>query len=376
LGKVKISPSAGASLNNFKKGVIMAKKNLIAAIALFFCGAQSIGAQMPDQGTAVSPSAKEQAALEALKGKVTGEIVWSTSRVSGKHDLFIMNADATNPRPLTKGGNVDWFPRFSASGSQVIFTRSKVGWVSEMDAEYNDKWDIYTINVDGTNEKKVAEDAAWATFRPDEKTIVFSRRSKVFTKNLETAAEEMVFDAEATFSKKGVIAQEPNISPNGKCLALTLRGTMRETGIWNIDKKEWYKTGGGCQSDWFPSGKRVLRMNEGQGNGGTEVLAFDLDDNGKPIDKIEGLSINKKWRFMDLPGRRSHEYFPKIDQSGQWLVWCATQIGHEHDLADYEVYIWDINTDKEKGPVRLTFHTGNDRWPDIHTGNIGAQKSQ
>jgi hypothetical protein len=45
-------------------------------------------------------------------------------------------------------------------------------------------------------------------------------------------------------------------------------------------------------------------------------------------------------------------------------------VGHEHDLADYEVYIWDINTDKEKGPVRITFHTGNDRWPDIHIGNV------
>jgi len=51
--------------------------------------------------------------------------------------------------------------------------------------------------------------------------------------------------------------------------------------------------------------------------------------------------------------------------SGAPLRWV-----HEHDLADYEVYIWDINTDKEKGPVRITFHTGNDRWPDIHIGNV------
>jgi hypothetical protein len=347
----------------------MTRKMVCLAMAVVV-GIALVNAQMPDVGTGVSPSQKEQQALSALKGKITGEIVWSTSRASGKHDLWIMNADGTNQRPLTKGGNVDWFPRFSPSGAKVVFTRSKVGWVNEMDAEYNDKWDVYTIAADGTDEKKAAEDATWATWRPDEKTILFSRRSKVFTKNLETGAEDMVFDVEAVFNKKGVIAQEPNMSPNGKCLALTLRGTMRETGIWNFDKKEWYKTGGGCQSDWFPSGKRVLRMNEGQGNGGTEVLAFDLDDNGKPIENIGGLSLNPKWRFMDLPGRRSHEYFPKMDQTGQWLVWCATQVGHEHDLADYEVYIWDIKPDKEMGPVRITFHTGNDRWPDIHTGSV------
>jgi Tol biopolymer transport system component len=243
-----------------------------------------------------------------------------------------------------------------------------------MDAEVNDKWDVYTINTDGTDEKKAAEDATWATWRPDEKTIIFSRCSKVFVKDLETGTETMVFDVEAAFNKKRVVAQEPNMSPDGKCLALTLRGSMRETGIWNFEKKEWYKTGGGCQIDWFPSGKKVLRMNEGQGNGGTEILSFDVDENGKTLDKIEGLSLQKKWRFMDLPGRRSHEYFPKLDQTGQWLVWCATQSGHEHDLADYEVYIWNISTDKNKGPVRLTFHTGNDRWPDIHTGEIAKKK--
>jgi hypothetical protein len=70
---------------------------------------------------------------------------------------------------------------------------------------------------------------------------------------------------------------------------------------------------------------------------------------------------------MDIPGRRSHEYFPKIDNSGKWMIWCATQYGHEHDIVDYEVFIWDVNTDKNKDPVRLTFHTGNDRWPDLFT---------
>jgi len=131
----------------------MTKRKFFFAATLLAGGISLVNAQLPDVGTAVSPSSKEQEALAALKGKVTGAIVWSTSRVAGKHDLWIMNADGTNQRPLTKGGNVDWFPRFSASGSQVVFTRSKVGWVSEMDAEFNDKWDIYTVNTDGQTRK-------------------------------------------------------------------------------------------------------------------------------------------------------------------------------------------------------------------------------
>ncbi|MBN1306274.1 MAG: hypothetical protein JXA18_00035, partial [Chitinispirillaceae bacterium] len=163
-------------------------------------------------------------------------------------------------------------------------------------------------------------------------------------------------------------SQQPQLSPDGGKLAVTVRGTRRETGIWNLKTKTWYSTGGGCQMEWFPGGKKILRMNEGQGNGSTEVLAIELDEQGKPVDKVKGLAVPKKIRFMDLPGRRSHEYFPKLDQSGAWLVWCATQYGHEHDIADYEVYLWKIGTGRKTGPVRLTFHSANDRWPDIFTG--------
>jgi hypothetical protein len=105
-------------------------------------------------------------------------------------------------------------------------------------------------------------------------------------------------------------------------------------------------------------------MNEGQGNGGTEVLSLHIDESGKSLDKISGLSIPKSMRLMDLPGRRSHEYFPKIDQSGTWMIWCATQVGHEHDIYDYEIYLWNVSAHRDEA-VRLTFHSGNDRWPDI-----------
>ncbi|MDD5673201.1 MAG: hypothetical protein PHC61_03475, partial [Chitinivibrionales bacterium] len=100
-------------------------------------------------------------------------------------------------------------------------------------------------------------------------------------------------------------------------------------------------------------------------NGGTEVFCIKIDAEGKPLENMTGMSIPEEVRFMDLPGRRSHEYFPKIDNTGTVMVWCATQFGHEHDIADYEVYEWRIGTEA-KSAVRLTFHSGNDRWPDIY----------
>ncbi len=321
-------------------------------------------AQEAPTGSPVQPTSDEQKSLTGLKGKIDGKICWSTSRVHSKHDIWIMNADGTDPKPVTNTpDNVDWFPRFSPDGAAILFCRSKSGWASENDAEMNDKWDLWTVKTDGTGEKKVAENAAWGTWRPSGDSIVFARASKVFIKCLATNDEKEIFDAEKQF-KKSTWAQQPELSPNGRFLAITLRGTTRQTGIWNLEKKEWYTTGAGCEISWFPDNKAVVRMNEGQGNGSTEELKIDVDDNGKPAAIPSGLGVDKKFRLMDLPGRRSHEYFPAISHDGQWMVWCATIAGQEHDIYDYEVYVWKIGT-PQKDAVRLTFHTANDRWPDI-----------
>lgn len=340
----------------------MRKLSAIALSAL--CGATLLFAQEAPTGSSTNIESADQALLSALKGTIKGKIVWCSSRANSKHDIWIMNADGTEQKALTIAPNtVDWFPRFSSDGKQVVFTRSKMGWVKESDAEMFDKWDIWTINTDGTGEKKVAENASWGSWRPGDQEILFSRGAKVFIKKLADGAETEIFDADVSI-KKGTFAQEPQLSPNGKFLAITLRGTSRETGIFNLEKKVWYKTGGGCEITWLPDNSKVLRMNEGQGNGGTEVLSIPVDADGKPTIKMDGLSIPKEARLMDIPGRRSHEYFPKVSNNGSWLVWGATQVGHEHDLYDYEIYVWKIGTD-QKNATRLTFHSGNDRWPDL-----------
>ena len=183
---------------------------------------------------------------------------------------------------------------------------------------------------------------------------------------MSSGEETLLLDGVKAFDEKGVILQEPNLSPDGKYLAITLRGSMRETGIWDIAKKKWNKSGDGCQIDFFADGSRVYRVNP-TGNGGTaapsEILWFTLKD-GVQQEKIGFFGVPKAAKLMDLPGRRSHEYFPRVSADGKWLVWGATAKGHDHDIYDYELYLWQIGT-PAKTAARLTYHTANDRWPDI-----------
>ena len=70
--------------------------------------------------------------------------------------------------------------------------------------------------------------------------------------------------------------------------------------------------------------------------------------------------------WLDLPVPYSHEYFPKLNQDGRYLVLGASTGGHEHDVADYEIFLWPVGAPADQA-LRLTFHSGNDNWPDIFT---------
>ena len=94
------------------------------------------------------------------------------------------------------------------------------------------------------------------------------------------------------------------------------------------------------------------------GNGGSEIFRMPLKDGHPRRPSTTTSSIGR------LPGRRSHEYFPELSADGKWLVWGITQRGHDHDIADYEIYLWEVGTPQESA-VRLTYHSGNDGWPDI-----------
>lgn len=316
-------------------------------------------AQAP-KGKPEKIEAEDQARLDALKGKLAGRIVWSTSR-DNNHDIYIMNADGTDPKALTKGSKTDWYPRFSPDGKQVIFTRSILDWTNEMDANFPERWDTWVINADGTGEKLIIKNGTWARFTKDGK-ILFSRGKNVFLADKDGKNEEKIADGDKDF--KGGLAQHPALSDDGKFLAVTLRGSQRETGVLDLKTRKWFTSGGGCQFSFFPGTDRVIRVNQ-TGNGGTQIFAFDVKEDGTH-GKISGNKIDgKDIRFMDLPGRRSHEYFPKLSQDGKYLVWGATQKGHDHDIADYEIFVWKVGDGMDKA-VRLTYHSGNDRWPDIH----------
>ena len=315
-------------------------------------------------GSEEKPTDADLEAMKKVGAKADGLIAWSSSR-NGNHDIFTMKTDGSDVKAITHGDEVDWFPRFSPDGQKILFCRSKKGWVSERDANISSKWDLFTVQPDGQGLTKVVADAAWGSWiGPDE--IIFVRGTKILRTKLGSEDETELVDSAGVPSLDGAELQQPELSPDGKYIAITLRGSKRETGIWSLADKAWTKTGLGCQINWAPDGKTIYWMNP-TGNGGSEVYRMAIEDGKPPADRPSDDDLH----FMDMPGRRSHEYFPQLSRDGKWLVWGITQRGHDHDIADYEIYLWEVGTPLDSA-ARLTFHSANDRWPDIFLASAAA----
>jgi len=285
-----------------------------------------------------------QKGLQGLKAK----IIWSSSR-TGNHEIFLLTLPDLKMFQITHTKHVNYFPRFSPDGEKILFCRSQRPWVSEREAE---PWDIYLFSFIRNEEILLVRNANWPQWISKDR-ISFLRKNKIIIKDLETGKEEIILDG----SQNPISAEigGPEFSPqNQNHLAFSSRGKM--DGVFVLDRanNRFIKFGQGCEITWIPSGQEVIWIENG-GNGGTWILKSSIT----PVQQT---------LFMDLPGPYSHEYFPRFSRDGQWLVWGASAGGHEHDLADYELFLWKVGPPPHQA-VRLTYNPANDRWPDIFLDN-------
>ena len=276
----------------------------------------------PDQGSPVNNS--QGGAGGTLTG-VDGFIVWSSNR-SGNHDIYLYSMHNGKIKQLTKHPHTEYFPRISPNGKQIVFARAHKQWVSQRNLY---SWDIWLLDLKSGEENLLAKNGTVPTWSSDGKRIFFLRNgNEVVAFHTKKKREQVLANSgdRASLPPKTII-ETPSMDNSGHRLAVTLRKTMRATALLGPNGAI-QKLGKGCQLTWGP-GDRYL---------------YKIDDGGKmqnAIYKIDRKSlIAQKW--FDAPGEYSHEYFPRVSKTGDVLVYGASSGGHEHDTADYEIFLWVI----------------------------------
>lgn len=85
-------------------------------------------------------------------------------------EIFVMNADGSNKRQVTRNGKANFGPYFFPDGKRIIFS-------SNLDDARGRNFDLYKINVDGTGLERITFNETFdgfPMFSPDGKKLVFA----------------------------------------------------------------------------------------------------------------------------------------------------------------------------------------------------------
>jgi TolB protein len=137
------------------------------------------------------------------------------------HELYVMNADGSDVRQLTKNDTLDADPTWSPDGKQIAFVRAD-GWGTD-----HVKMSLRVIDADGSNEHVLKEERgpvflASPDWSPDGTRIAFTRSTYT-----EAAVERGLYVMTSDGSKATLAAPggaQPAWSPDGEWLAFTKGG--------------------------------------------------------------------------------------------------------------------------------------------------------
>ena len=71
-------------------------------------------------------------------------IAFASSRSGVFNDIYVMSIDGSNVHRVTRSVSVDEYPSWSPDGRRIVFTSSRTG-----------HWDLFVINADGTGTRRI-----------------------------------------------------------------------------------------------------------------------------------------------------------------------------------------------------------------------------
>jgi TolB protein len=200
-----------------------------------------------DAGAVWSPDGQKIAYI-GTRGKGPGP--W------GKADIYVMNADGSDQRRLTSNPQQDDHPVWSPDGRQIAFT----SW-------HGRSWDVWVMNADGSGLENLTKSRAQEfapTWSPDGRRITFVRTRNT-TERSNDDFQLYLMNADGSGQRRLLRAARPIgapvWSPDGRRLLFVASdpaGNSPDIYVMNADGSEQRTlTPAGHSPAWSPDGRKI-----------------------------------------------------------------------------------------------------------------------
>jgi len=245
-------------------------------------------------------------------------------------EIYIMNADGSNPTRLTDNPAHDWYPSMSPDGQRIAFVSARDG-----------NMELYTMNADGSNQTRLTDNPAIERFprwSPDGKKILFDSNrdgnQEIYIMNANGSQQTRLTDNPKNDGS-------PSWSPDSlKIIFCTDRDGNLEIYTMNADGSNQIRLTDNSAVDgypsWSPDGSRIAFYSDRDGN--YEVYTMNVDGSDQR-------------RLTDEPAA---DIYPAWSPDGRKIAF--------ESVRDYicEVYIMDADGTNQvnltnNAPVDTTF---------------------
>ena len=254
-----------------------------------------------DMGSSQTPASRPSLAFQ-LTHVDTGEPFFSPdgkqvvfeSLVAGKYQLFVMNADGSKIRQVTRDDTNHDTPSWSPDGRRFAFSSDRNGHSV-----------IYMMNVDGTGEERLtdeAKDNIHPTWTPDGRSILYCSDDDMHPpkKNASDILSVDIETKKVTTVISGGTNTYPSYSPDGSKIAFRrMIGDMNsKVFVANSDGSDQKNLSNHMAFDgwpaWSPDGRRIAFSSNRRAN--YQIHIMDADgSNVHLLANTEGRATEPRW---------------------------------------------------------------------------------